>query len=823
MHRTALQATRALAPLLFVAALAWTLHEPRADEHEPTQPPPASETSPSEGLPSETLPDEPPWTLRFGQTLRGGLTITGNTLGLSKAVGVPLPGPIGSIGAFISLDPEQRANTFPPGTTLDWRENGSEAVLIVPDDSDVLYAELLWGGSTRYGIQDVTAHLDSPVTFLTPAGSITVSPDPLTAREGSRPEAENFYIRTADVTAAVRTSGSGRYAVSGVPATVDPAEDNFNTAGWTLLVVYANDNAPLRNLNIFTGAVYTAPDQDEPTPVEGFCTSPEGPVGGLLLATAMEGDADLDGAQLLFGQDEASLTPLQGPNNPVDNFFASQINRDDGTLDTLGSFADRNHPVGDAADAARQGWDITGIDVGTLLRNNQQTALIRGVTSQDRYVLTMLGLQIDVAAPTFDRGNDATAAPEDPRAGDTVTFTTILDNYAGTVAALDVIFTHPLDNTLSLVPGSVTVDGAPFPDADPTTGFVVPDVRPGEERVVTFQATLDTLPTTGPTEIVHNARWDYAWIECADVPPVDDVHFASPTTLLLPRAAFAFRGSSDTDVLPGQRVTTGLRVRNTGATPLDQLRVRLSLPDEIVTYVPGSARATGSLSLPETDGRPNLLDGDLLRSRDDDPGTLSVGTFADQVLDFTVAQDLPAGTPITVTISLDGGDSRPAVSPVTLSRTFTTTTCDLRPDLCPPEDPCLDDPESCEAVCGNGAIEGDEECDDGNTEDGDGCSSDCRIEDGWTCSGAPSVCTRIPDGTTDPGTDTTPGVDDDPGPDDDASSRGCGCAANPATPAPTAPLALLLLGILALRDPRRTPGDDPVGSRKSPTGSRCSR
>lgn len=31
------------------------------------------------------------------------------------------------------------------------------------------------------------------------------------------------------------------------------------------------------------------------------------------------------------------------------------------------------------------------------------------------------------------------------------------------------------------------------------------------------------------------------------------------------------------------------------------------------------------------------------------------------------------------------------------------------------------------AVCGNGVLEGDERCDDGNTEDGDGCSSQCRI------------------------------------------------------------------------------------------------
>jgi len=43
--------------------------------------------------------------------------------------------------------------------------------------------------------------------------------------------------------------------------------------------------------------------------------------------------------------------------------------------------------------------------------------------------------------------------------------------------------------------------------------------------------------------------------------------------------------------------------------------------------------------------------------------------------------------------------------------------------------------------CGDGQIEGDEVCDDDNKEDGDGCSSICEVESGFTCSGEPSVCT----------------------------------------------------------------------------------
>ena len=48
----------------------------------------------------------------------------------------------------------------------------------------------------------------------------------------------------------------------------------------------------------------------------------------------------------------------------------------------------------------------------------------------------------------------------------------------------------------------------------------------------------------------------------------------------------------------------------------------------------------------------------------------------------------------------------------------------------------------CSPICGDGKITGTEDCDDKNTNAGDGCSSDCKFELGYTCSGVPSVCTR---------------------------------------------------------------------------------
>ena len=67
-------------------------------------------------------------------------------------------------------------------------------------------------------------------------------------------------------------------------------------------------------------------------------------------------------------------------------------------------------------------------------------------------------------------------------------------------------------------------------------------------------------------------------------------------------------------------------------------------------------------------------------------------------------------------------------------------------------------PDTCAATaCGDGKLAGDEACDDGNTADGDGCNSTCGTESGWNCASAvacgPSGCvvSNQPDATCEDG------------------------------------------------------------------------
>lgn len=45
------------------------------------------------------------------------------------------------------------------------------------------------------------------------------------------------------------------------------------------------------------------------------------------------------------------------------------------------------------------------------------------------------------------------------------------------------------------------------------------------------------------------------------------------------------------------------------------------------------------------------------------------------------------------------------------------------------------------SVCGDGLVDDGEACDDGNTDNDDGCSVYCQVEAGFECAGEPSVCT----------------------------------------------------------------------------------
>ncbi|WP_369361872.1 tandem-95 repeat protein, partial [Priestia megaterium] len=423
-----------------------------------------------------------PYVNRFLTNANGAVTFTGNTFGLNKQANANAPGTAGSIGTFFSVNPSSIDGSFPTGTTANYLQNSSSAVLRLPSTTtQILYAELIWGGSYLYGGEDVSAALNNAVTFITPTRTVSVQPD--TATRFTLTTSSFYYVRSANVTNLI--SQAGMYAVLGVPGTQSTTENNANAAGWTLAVVYADPLQKSRNLSIFVGAELTSSATGSSTAaVTGFGTPITGTVNGRLLVSAIEGDSAIVGDQLQFGPTVAALQPVSGPNNPINNFFASQINNDSGVLDTSGQFGSLNSTPGGSLSGARQGWDITNIDVSARLSNNQTSAVVRGTTSGDTYVISTLALQVDINAPVLNVSKSANVTSA--RTGDIITYTVQVSN-TGTASANVLIATDPLSSATTFIPNSLQVDGVTQTNADIRNGLSLGTLSINQTRVLTYQ------------------------------------------------------------------------------------------------------------------------------------------------------------------------------------------------------------------------------------------------------------------------------------------------------------------------------------------------
>lgn len=476
--------------------------------------------------------------LRFTATAPGGIVGTGNTLGLSKGTSENGPGDKDSIGTFISLGnsidepPTNAGNPWPMGTTADWMQNGSSAILDLPE-AEVLYAELVWGGSFQYGAEDVSAALGSSVALTANGTSAMIAPSPTTALTISETASSGFavryYMRSADVTNFVKQAGKGMYSVAGVPGTQTTTTNSLNAAGWTLVVAYRDEGAAIRNLSIFVGGSFVDENTTQDYTINGFCAPPAGVVTGEVVVSTIEGDTNFTGDILQIAPTSAGpFVGLSGPNNPAGNFFCSQINDGTGNLDTRGTFGMVNHnPVtGINTKGGRQGWDVTTVGVTSAngqLQNGQTSAVIRTSTTDDSYMPVLAAFSIDVNAPDFKgAASSSIDAPPIVAQGETFTVTAVLANN-GDVAAQNVAFTLPLEASLGLVGFAIDgamgdVNGNAVDAAKLGAGVQVGNLASGQSK--TIKVDLEVL---GPPKVVSyflKAKWDYGFEVCANKPLV---------------------------------------------------------------------------------------------------------------------------------------------------------------------------------------------------------------------------------------------------------------------------------------------------------------
>lgn len=456
---------------------------------------------------------------RFSTVDNGGMIFTGNAVGLSKSTGENSPGKNDSIGTFMTTNLNLQTNNYPPGTTLKVSENSSAAILDLPTGSDVLYAELIWSGSYGWPVDNPVPPppADCQVTLTTPQ-KIThmVKADKSTAQNDLTPGflKSGNYVRSANVTGLVQLGGKGTYIAGQIPGTIDPLDDEHNAAGWTLAVVYRNPKMYTNKLMLWVGCEQGMNCQTMHI-VDDFCTPSSGVKTARLFINAIEGDAIRTGDHLLFGSHADLSFPddaLSGTNNPIDNFFASQINTliemskdrngklvpiGHAQLDTRGTFGLQNQDANNNqnVDGARQGYDITSIDISDKLDYKQTSAYFQGqtLTADEDYTIGSLGLQIQVEAPIIHAKKlveECEAVPT-PTAGQLLTFKIKIEN-TGTLDAKTVVAKSLLQPGLNFIPGSFKINGSVMPDRY-ILMTPIGDLLVNDALTIEYQATVDSV------------------------------------------------------------------------------------------------------------------------------------------------------------------------------------------------------------------------------------------------------------------------------------------------------------------------------------------
>ncbi|MDR9853448.1 hypothetical protein RJP21_07545 [Paenibacillus sp. VCA1] len=294
---------------------------------------------------------------------------------------------------------------------------------------------------------------------------------------------------------------------------------------------------------------------------------------------------------MLFGPAPGSLTILSGPNNFANNFFASQINDDNGDLDVSGTFGTRNQINGSPGTnvvGGRQGWDITNVDVSPTLVNNQTQATVQFRTSADVYIVSAFGLQIDLNAPTIN----ITKEVDSPTAilGQILTYTVIFTN-TGTAEADFATLVDKIPEGTVFVDNSVFLDGVQLPGANPADGIPLGNLMIGQEHVLTFQVKVASRP---PGDVIINQaliKFEYQFVAGGPFESGTSVSNPVVTPFLNPEIAVE-KTAFPVSVFPGEVVHYTFTVFNIGSAPLNNIIINdpvLGLHQLVSRLDPGGA------------------------------------------------------------------------------------------------------------------------------------------------------------------------------------------------------------------------------------------
>lgn len=516
---------------------------------------------------------------RFSTTARGAVVITGNTIGLDKRSNALLPGNEGSQGAYITLGTLTTATGWGTQGALDptvgiitntnTYSPGSRAVLYIPPSATVLYAEVVWFATLYTGINPNATPIFRSSASNTP---ITLTPDPITANTVAMPN-YNVYVRSSTVTNYV-TPGTNTYTLTNIPARLVANENQNTCGGWCLIVAYEDPSESFKNLSIY---VLGVPVRNDQTPREvsvnipNVITPTTTPINGRAVIAAGEGDIRFSNDFVQFGATRGTQVTLSGPNNPATNFFTSAVNVGDyngilpvGTVDTRGSMGNNNHNQTNSILGARQGIDITNVDISAGLTPNQTSAILTFDTQTDNYIPVAFGTQIEVV-PSINKTVSTNSATLDS----ILTYSITITNPGTALPWSNVFFQDDIPEYTTFIPGSVTITGGvtPDPSFNPETGFIVANTLNKTSVTVTYQVRVTSIPPNLPYTVENIANATYDIITPTGTTTETLISDPVFTTIYFAQLSINKTTAPTGTVACGQTLLHTITVTNTGNTP----------------------------------------------------------------------------------------------------------------------------------------------------------------------------------------------------------------------------------------------------------------
>jgi len=583
------------------------------------------------------------FTLRYSNNINGQITIAANTLMQCPIATADPTVNSGCAGARAGTNARNN-NTFDMGwldvdadpTTF----NSSQATLNLPTDGVVLFAGLYWTGIQKKGdvITGANGYVGVPlpppnasaigqVKFKLPDSSAyqtvtaaNVDLGPISLGSG--------YGAFADVTELVTEAGPGTYTV----ADVQTGTGGNTAAGWSLVVAYADQIEPLRNLSVFDGLKVVSGSSAIDIALSGFKTPSAGTVRTTIGVVAAEGDAGVTGDYLSVN-DNLLTDAVHPPNNAENSTIANR-----------GAHVTTKNP-----DWRNQlGYDSSLFSADGFLPNGATTAMFRAKTSGDTYAPQAITFATELFSPQVDlTKTQSFPVSTNAEPGATIRYTITATNN-GTGPATNVELVDPLPGgTISSGSPTVTsgVGNATFVSnsvtarlgsgATPSSGGTL---GAGESASVEFDVVIDGDAALG-SAITNTAQLRFVSPDLGL--PISKVA-TRLATVTYPDPAVVKTIDSTTPVSGGTRYRFKVLVSNAGTLPASSQLISVS---DVLGSAATNITSSGNGWSCSSGGAQTL------NCENSFTGLLP-GTSLDPLF---VEADFAAGQPVTNTATVSGG------------------------------------------------------------------------------------------------------------------------------------------------------------------------